>query len=85
MSEFSEFASKGRGELRTSVRDNFVEEKGSNSLGSDGFLRWAKDYPLSKAMVDHDQKGIEAGREGQIGDEIAGKLLERTRCGRCDG
>ena len=36
-------------------------------------------------MVNHDQKGIEAGREGQIGDKIAGKLLEGTRCGQFDG
>ena len=54
--------------METTVRDdfvkkleaekNFMEEKGSNSLSGDGFLHWAKNYPLSKPMVYHDQERI---------------------------
>ena len=60
--------SEGGGELRSSVRDDFVkksemkedfvEEKGGNPFGGDGFLGRAKNYPLSKPMVYHDQERI---------------------------
>ena len=80
---------KGRGELRATIRDyfvkkskaeeDFVEEKGCDSFGNDGFLHWAKNHPLSKSMVYHDQERIEARGRGEIGDEITGNLLERAR------
>ena len=75
--------------MGTSVRDDFVkkseteedlvEEKESNSLGGDGFFCRAKNYPLSKSMIYHDQERIEASRKGKISDEITGDLLERAR------
>ena len=43
------------------VKENFVEEKGGDSFGGDGFLHRAKNHPLSKSMVYHDQERIEAG------------------------
>ena len=65
-----EFAGEGGGELRATVRDdfvkkskteeNFVEEKESNPFGGDGFLGRAKNHPLSKPMVYHNQERIEA-------------------------
>ena len=68
------------------IRDDFVveaksfeyfgEEQGSDSGSIDGFLGRAENYPLSKPMVDHDQKGIEAIRKGEVGDQIAGDLLK---------
>jgi len=74
----SKFSSECGGELWTLVRDNlvvesvveadFVEEKGGNSFGGDGFLSGAENYPLSKAMVYHDQERIEAGGGGEVGD-----------------
>jgi len=74
----SKFSSKCGGELWTTVRDNlvvesvakedFVEEKGGDPFGGDSFLSGAENYPLSKAMVYHDQKGIKAGRGGEVGD-----------------
>ena len=77
---------KGRGELRATIRDyfvkkskaeeDFVEEKGCDSFGSDGFLRWAKNHPHSKPMVYHDQERIKTCRQGKICDEITGGLLE---------
>jgi len=85
----SKFSSKCGGELWTTVRDNlviesvaeedFVEEKGGDSFGGDGFLSGAENYPLSKAMVYHDQERIKAGGGGEVGDEIAGDLLEGSQ------
>ena len=64
---------------KSEMKEDFVEEKGGNPFGSDGFLRRAKNYPLSKPMVYHDQERIEARGDGKIGDEITGDLLERAR------
>ena len=61
---------EGEGELRASIRydfvekseaeEDFVEKEGSNPFGGDGFLGRAKNHPLSKSMVYHDQERIEA-------------------------
>ena len=66
-----------RGELRTAIRDDlviesiakedFVEKEGRDSLGGDGFLSGAENYPLSKAMVYHDQERIKTSR-GKVSD-----------------
>ena len=76
--------------MRATVRDDFVdqpeaeedcvEEKGCNSFSGDGFLHWAKNYPLSKSMVDHDQERVKAGRKGKICDEITRDLLKWAGC-----
>ena len=36
-------------------------------------------------MVDHNQKGIEAGGKGKVSDEVARDLLERVGCGGANG
>ena len=36
----------------------------------------SKDYPLCKAMVDHNHQRIMAGRWGKISDEVNRKLPE---------
>ena len=54
----------------------FGEEQGGDSGSIDGFLGRAENYPLSKPMVDHDQKGIKTIRKGEVGDQIAGDLLK---------
>jgi hypothetical protein len=61
------------------AKEDFVEEKGGNPLHGDGFLSGAKNHPLSKAMVDHDQERIEAIRKGEVGDKVAGQLLKGAR------
>ena len=61
-----------------------MEEKGGDSFGGDGFLSGAENYPLSKAMVYHDQERIEAGGGGKVGNQIAGDLLEGVRGGGFD-
>jgi hypothetical protein len=93
--EFPKFFCKCRGELGSSIRDDlfveaesgvyFVKKKGGNPFCGGCFLGWAENYPLCKAVVDHDQEGIKAGRGREIGDEIAGELLEWSRRGGSDG
>ena len=39
----------------------FVEKEGGDTFGSDIFLSRTENHPLSKPMVDHDQKGIKTG------------------------
>ena len=56
-----------------------MEEKGGYSFSGDCFLCGAENYPLCKAMVDHDQQGIKARGSGEVGDEITGDLLEGAR------
>ena len=87
--EFSKFSSEGGCKLRTSIRDYFVEKseakkdlvekEGGDSLSGDGFLSGAKNHPLCKPMVDHDQERIEARGNRKISDKIAGDLLEGAR------
>ena len=93
--KFSQFSGEGRSELWSVIRDNLIietkpfedfrEEQGGDSGGVDGFLGGAENHPLSKPMVDHDQKGIKTVREGKVGDQIAGDLLKGTGAGRWDG
>ena len=72
--------------MRAMVRDDFVtkaeaekhfvEEKRCDSFHGDGFLHRAKNHPLSKLMVDHDQKRIEAREKGKVSNKVARDLLE---------
>ena len=78
--EFSEFSSEGRCKLGASVGYDlvveaeaevyFVEKKCSDSFSGDVFLCWAKNYPLSKPMGNHDQKGIKAGGRGEVNNKL---------------
>ena len=71
--------------MGTAIRDDFVQEKGGNPFGGDGFLSRAENHPLSKSMVDHDQKRVKAHRDRKIHDQITQDLLERARGGRLYG
>ena len=92
--EFFQFSGKGRGKLRAMVGDDFVvqakseedfvKEKGSDPFGSNGFLSRAKNSPLSKPMVNHDQERVKAHRDRKIRDQITRDLLERARSRRFD-
>ena len=59
---------------------DFVEEKGSYSFSGDGFLSGAENYPLSKAMVNHNQQGVKAKGHREVSDEVTGDLLEGVGC-----
>ena len=60
------------------METKMFKDVGKKELGNAGsidvFGAGSKDYPLRKAMVDHDHQGIMASRWGEIGDEVNGKL-----------
>ena len=56
-----------------------VKKQLSNSRSVNGFLARSKNYPLSKAMVDHDHDRIKARGRGEVGDEVNGELFKRER------
>ena len=72
--------------MRTAVRDNlvekskakedFVKKEGGDSFGGNGFLSRAKNHPLSKPVLDHNQERIEARGDWEVGDKVTGNLLE---------
>ena len=62
--------------IETESFEDCGEEHGSDSRGVNGFLGRAEDYPLSKPMVDHDQKGIKTIGRRKVSDQITGDLLE---------
>ena len=81
--------------MRSSIRDDFVietksfedfckEQRGDSST-VDGFLGRAENHPLSKPMVDHNQKGVKTVRKGKVGDEVTGDLLEGAEAGGRNG
>ena len=51
------------------------------SLGVDVFVTRDENYPLQKAVVDHDQQGVTTVRGREASDEINRKLLEGTGAG----
>ena len=70
---------------KSKAKEDFVEKERGDSLGGDRFFGRAKNHPLSKPMVDHDQERVEARGDREICDKIAGNLLERARSDRLDG
>ena len=65
--------------IEAEVKVYFVEKECGYSFSSDVFLHGTKNHPLSKPMVDHDQKGIKAGRRREVGDKVARDPLEGAR------
>ena len=62
--------------VEAEVKVYFVEKERGDAFRGDVFLCGTENHPLSKPMVDHDQKGIEAGGRGEVGDKVTGDLLE---------
>ena len=62
-----------------------MKKECSNSFGGDVFLRGTKNHPLSKSMVNHNQKGIKASGRGEVSDEVTRDLLERVGHRGADG
>ena len=56
-----------------------MEKEGSYSFSGDCFLGRAENYPLCKAMVDHNQQRIETRGGREVGDKVARDLLEGAR------
>ena len=53
-----------------------VEEQLGDSCGINGFQTRSENYPLCKAMVDHDHNRIEAGGRREISDEVDRELFK---------
>ena len=62
-----------------------MEEEGGDSFCGDSLLCWAKNYPLTKAVVHHDQKRVKARGDGEVSDEVIGELTEEKGAGGRDG
>ena len=87
--EFPKLLSEGKGKLWATIRDDLVvepelevylmEKEGSYPLSGDGFLCGAENYPLHKAMVNHNQQRVKTRRSRKVGDKVAGDLLEGAR------
>ena len=63
--------------MKTEVFEYKVKKQLGDSCGVNGFLARCKNYPLHKAMVDHDHDRIKALRRREISDEVNGELLKR--------
>ena len=57
-----------------------MEKESGNPFGGDHFLSGAENYPLCKAMVDHDQQRIKARGSREVSDEVTRDLLEGAQC-----
>ena len=53
-----------------------VKKQLGNSCSVNGFMARCKNYPLHKAMVDHDHDGIKSCRRREISDEVNGELFK---------
>ena len=52
------------------------EKEFCDSCGINCFGTWDDDYPLHKAMVDHDQDRVFAMYFGEIGDKVNRELFK---------
>ena len=62
-----------------------MKEKGCDPFSGSHFLGRTENYPLRKAVVDHNQERIKTGGRCEIRDEIARQLLEWTGGRGADG
>ena len=62
--------------METKAFKDMGKKKLGNAGSIDVFGTGSKDYPLCKAVVDHDHQGIMAGGWGEISDEVNGELPE---------
>ena len=70
--------------MKSKVFEYMVEEKFSDSCGVYSFCTRDENYPLCKAMVDHDHQRVMSIRWGKVHDEIHRELFERQRGGGWD-
>ena len=71
--------------MKTKAFEYEVKKQLGNSCSIDGLLARCKNYPLSKAMVDHDHDRIKSRGRREIGDEVNRELLKGESDDRFDG
>ena len=54
-----------------------VKKQLGNSCGVNGVMARCKNYPLCKAMVDHNHDRIKPRRRREVGDEVNGQLFKQ--------
>ena len=65
--------------MKTKAFEYEVKKQLGNSCSVNGLLARCKNYPLHKAMVDHDHDRIKARRRREVGNEVNGQLFKRER------
>ena len=62
--------------MKTKVFEYKVKKQLDNSCSVNGFVARCKNYPLCKAMVDHNHDRIKSHRRGKIGNEVNRQLFK---------
>ena len=70
--------------MKTEAFEYEVKKQLGNSCSINSFLARCENYPLCKAMVDHDHDRIKSCRGGEVGDEIDRELFKGERDGGLD-
>ena len=65
--------------MKTEAFEYEVKKQLGNSCSINGLLARCKNYPLSKAMVDHDHDRIKSSRRREVGDEVNRELFKGER------
>ena len=65
--------------MKTEAFEYEVKKQLGNPCSVNGFLTRCKNYPLSKAMVDHDHDRIKSRRGREVGDEVNRELFKGER------
>ena len=63
--------------MKTKAFEYEVKKQLGNSCSINGLLARCKNYPLCKAMVDHDHDRIKPCRRREVGDKVNGQLFKR--------
>ena len=63
--------------MKTEAFEYEIKKQLSDSCSIDGFLARCKNYPLSKAMVDHNHDRIKSRGKREVSDEVNGHLFKR--------
>ena len=65
--------------MKTEAFEYEVKKQLGNSCSVNGLLARCKNYPLCKAMVDHDHDRIKSRRGREAGDEVNRELFKGER------
>ena len=70
--------------MKTKTFEYKIKKQLGNSHSINGFMARCKNYPLRKAMVNHDHDRIKSRGRREISNEVNGELLKGERDGRLD-
>ena len=71
--------------MESETFEDMGEKEFSNSGHVNVFRARDDDYPLCKAVVDHNHNGVHSAYFREISNKVYGELLKRKGCRRCDG